>query len=86
MCTETIEQETYLAPPRADPAQSCAAVLANKRLGRRLESDRLRLDVGVSRSGEMYSWAAENRFSDSRPAEIVGEGPCRAEALPICSP
>jgi len=60
MCTQTVDRMVYL--------------LAAKKPGRLLSSDRLRLDVGAAKSGELYSWAGDNRFHDRTPAEIVGRG------------
>lgn len=76
MCTETIERTTYVL--RSEPTASCAGLLAVKGHGQLVSSDRLRLDVGSSKSAalsnEFYSWAGESHFSDQTPGEIVGNG------------
>ena len=74
MCTENIERTVYALKAAAQSTESCADLLTAKGHGRLLSSDRLRLDVGASKSDEMYSWAGENRFYDRRPGEIVGHG------------
>jgi hypothetical protein len=70
MCTENIERTVYALQPAGQSTQSCAGLLTSIGHGRLLSSDRLRLDVGASKSDEMYSWAG-------RP---------RTEALLLCSP
>jgi hypothetical protein len=74
MCTQTIERRVYALQAAGQSPKSCAGLLDAKGHGRLLSSDRLRLDVGASKSDEMYSWAGENRFYDRRPGEIVGHG------------
>lgn len=74
MCTETVERMVYALPAAGPTAESCAGLLAAKGHGRLLSSDRIRLDVGASRSSEMYSWAGENRFDARTPWEIVERG------------
>ncbi len=74
MCTEAVERTVYVLPATGKSAESCAGLLSGKSRGRLLSSDRLRFDVGVSKSVEMYSWAGENRFHDRTPGEIVGRG------------
>ena len=74
MCTENIERTVYALKAAAQSTESCPDLLTAKGHGRLLSSDRLRLDVGASKSDEMYSWAGENRFYDRRPGEIVGHG------------
>ena len=76
MCTETIERTSYVL--RSEPKASCAGLLAVEGHGQLVSSDRLRLDVGSSKSAtlsnEFYSWAGENHFSDQTIGEIVGNG------------
>jgi hypothetical protein len=73
MCTETVERKVYVLEAGGSK-EPCAGLLAAKGHERLLSSDRLRLDVGASKSGEMYSWAGENRFQSETPGEIVGGG------------
>ena len=72
MCRQTVERSEYaLAGNRPKP---CAELLARKDRGRLLTYERLRLDVGSSKSGEIYSWAGEKRFDDRTLFEIVAGG------------
>ncbi|MFZ0595275.1 MAG: hypothetical protein WAM39_32730 [Bryobacteraceae bacterium] len=62
----------------AEPAASCN-YLANLRkkpswATRQIQSDRLQLDVAVSKDGEMYSRAGENRFRAGAPGDLIGTG------------
>jgi hypothetical protein len=74
MCTETIERTVYALQAAGQSTPFCEGLLERKGHGRLLSSDRVRLDVGASKSDEMYSWAGENRFYDRTPGEIVGHG------------
>jgi len=74
VCTETVERTVYALKAVAGYKEPCAGLLAAKGHERLLSSDRLRLDVGASKSGEMYSWAGENRFQGETPGEIVDRG------------
>jgi hypothetical protein len=78
LCTETIDRSTFL-PRAAVPNRSCDELASRgkepDRRVRETKSDRLRLDVAVSRDeGEMYSWVGENRFHDRSLADLVGTG------------
>jgi hypothetical protein len=71
MCTETIDRSEY--EPDVNRGAKCdegrpqqATHLAT--------SDRLRLDVGVGSTVEMYSWVGENRFDDRDLLDMVHEG------------
>ncbi|MGA8597249.1 MAG: hypothetical protein WB676_21240 [Bryobacteraceae bacterium] len=66
------------AASEADPVASCN-YLANLRkkpswTSRQIQSDRLQLDVAVSKEGEMYSLAGENRFRAGAPGDLIGTG------------
>lgn len=74
MCTETVERTVYALRTVSGSKEPCAGLLAAKGHERLLSSDRRRLDVGASKSGEMYSWAGENRFQSETPGEIVERG------------
>src|SRR5579872_6201878 len=67
-CIETIVRDRYqlrTGPSRA----SCDAILGRRKrtglgsLPRLDTTDRLRLDVGLARDREMYSWPGAERFS-----------------------
>jgi len=72
MCTQTIVRESFDARMRArhngcpDGANPWPTQLAS--------TDRLRLDVAMTSTGEMYSWVGERRFSDRDLIGIVREG------------
>jgi hypothetical protein len=76
MCTETIDRSTFR--PEANIAgRSCDDLASRGKKTRRVRpyaSDRLRLDVAISGSSEMYSWAGEDRFQDRSLADLVGSG------------
>ena len=75
MCTQTIERDQISAPllnrnpnrvpcdTRPVPAQS-----------QWIRSDRLRLDVAATLTGEMYSWAGEGRFHDEELHQLIRSG------------
>jgi hypothetical protein len=78
LCTETIDRSTFL-PRAVVPNRSCDDLASRGKETnwkiRESQSDRLRLDVAVSRDeGEMYSWLGENRFHDRSLAHLVGSG------------
>lgn len=76
LCRETVDRSTFL--PKSPVNHSSCTDLANRRKKpnwkvHESQSDRLRLDVAVSRDeGEMYSWVGENRFHDRSLADLVG--------------
>ncbi len=78
LCTETVDRSTFL--PKAPVTNASCSDLERRRKKpnwkvHESQSDRLRLDVAVSRSeGEMYSWVGENRFHDRSLADLVGGG------------
>lgn len=78
-CVETVERR-YYAPigrypretcpdrvPEADPAHASTLSLDSL--------DRLRLDVAISRAGELYSWPGASRFDDEGIAGVIHDGP-----------
>lgn len=73
LCTETIDRTEYRPSTHAP---SCTELLAgqNERKLRPATSDRLRLDVAVSSSGEMYSWVGESGFHDQSLGDLVKKG------------
>ncbi len=77
LCTETIDRSTF-QPKAKVMIRSCDDLA---RLRKKPDwkvhkdmSDRLRLDVAVSREGEMYSWAGEDHFHDRSLADLVRDG------------
>jgi hypothetical protein len=77
LCTETIDRSTF-QPKATVTSRACddLALLRKKPdwKVRKDTSDRLRLDVAVSREGEMYSWAGEDQFHDRGLADLVRDG------------
>ncbi|MBZ5623170.1 MAG: hypothetical protein LAQ69_31290 [Acidobacteriia bacterium] len=74
MCTETVDRTQY--QPHSTPVPSCTELIAgqNERKIRPATSDRLRLDVAVAKTGEMYSWVGESGFHDQSLGDLVKEG------------
>jgi hypothetical protein len=72
MCTQTIDRVQY-EPPNARRPPNCDDGAAPKNL-RVSTSDRLRLDVGVTGAGEIYSWAGSQRFDDRSLFDLIHEG------------
>jgi hypothetical protein len=73
-CVQTIDRKFYgAASPR--PPSSCAALSAERKIaGYRIAlygSDRFRLDVGVGKAREVYSWAGAERFEDRDLNDLV---------------
>ena len=75
LCTETVDRSTFEPPiPNASCTDRSKSTIESEQPARKTSSDRLRLDVAVSSSGEMYSWVGENRFHDRSLADLVGYG------------
>ncbi len=75
LCTLTIDRVQY-APPIVH-AGSCDALVAqqrNGRTGRIAATDRLRLDVAIAASNEIYSWVGEDRFNNPDVFDLVKDG------------
>jgi hypothetical protein len=74
MCTETVDRTQYR--PNSTHVPSCTELIAgqNERKLRPVTSDRLRLDVAVAATGEMYSWVGESGFHDQSLGDLVKEG------------
>jgi hypothetical protein len=90
-CVETIVRDWY-DMVGADTPRSCDALLGRrKRAGegtliKLATTDRLRLDVGVAESREIYSWAGAGKFEEKELVELVpigaiGTGPFAATLL-----
>jgi hypothetical protein len=72
MCTQTIDR--YRNQPDV-PQQSVACDESSGRPSTHLAtSDRLRFEVAVKSTGEMYGWPGENRFDDRELVDIVTDG------------
>jgi hypothetical protein len=78
-CVETITREYYSAI--APVWRSCEHVVErqdNRTLDMRLRhtsTDRLRLDVALTKAGELHSWAGASRFEEGKIDSLIREGP-----------
>ncbi len=74
LCTETIDRTQYR--PSSTHVPSCSELIAgrNERKLRPAVTDRLRVDVAVAKTGEMYSWVGESGFHDQSLGDLVKEG------------
>ncbi len=72
MCTQTIDRAGY-EPDVNSGHTSCDAGPARPAM-HLTTWDRLRLDVAMTSTGEMYSWVGENRFHDRDLTDMVQEG------------
>ena len=73
MCTQTIERDQLRVPPNDRRRNPCDARPSSSQL-QLTHSDRLRLDVASTSTGEMYSWAGEGRFHDEELYDMVRNG------------
>src|SRR5579859_2871190 len=72
MCMQTIDRYRYQPDV---PQQSVACDESSERPTTHLAtSDRLRFEVAVKSTGEMYGWPGENRFDDRELVDIVTDG------------
>jgi hypothetical protein len=76
-CTLTIDRAQY-EHDSLWRAPSCDDLLGRKDKGqlhsRLSETDRLRLDVAIAATNEIYSWVGEDRFDDRDLFDLVREG------------
>lgn len=72
MCTETIDRGRY-EPDVRDRGTACVEGPEHRTI-HLATSDRLRLDVGMASSGELYAWVGESRFDDRDLLDMVHEG------------
>ncbi len=75
LCTQTVDRAQFTSG-QVKSAESCQALLsqwdpASLRL---VATDRLRLDVAIAQSNEIYSWVGESRFDDRDLFQLVREG------------
>ena len=91
VCVETIQRDRF-EPIAGRLKRSCDSILAKRaRPSRELLLDRtdwLRLDVGMGKNQEIYSWAGAPRFDDSEiqdfvPRGAIGTGPFASMLLSI---
>jgi hypothetical protein len=77
MCTQTIDRAQY-EPTGGRRTSSCDDLAAQKKTAqgrlRLSASDRLRLDVAVAATDEIYSWVGEDRFDDRSLFDLVRQG------------
>ncbi len=77
MCTQTIDRDQF-EPIDSRRASSCDDLAAQKKTAqarlRLSASDRLRLDVAVAATNEIYSWVGEDRFDDRSLFDLVRQG------------
>jgi hypothetical protein len=76
LCTQTVDREQY-EPSGITGAGNCEELdrlRGTRYVPIKTTADRLRLDVGVARGSEAYSWVGENRFGDRSLFEIVQDG------------
>jgi hypothetical protein len=73
MCTETIERCRY-EPVARHSESSCDGPDRGSANLRMITSDRLRLDVGMTATHEIYSWVGENHFDERTLFDIVPSG------------
>ncbi|HYW43627.1 MAG TPA: hypothetical protein VE959_12270 [Bryobacteraceae bacterium] len=91
VCIETVDRSYYQrvvpreAPARPEPAPACsqtAAGSASPGDPLRLEStDRVRLEVTVSRGRELHSWPGATRFDSRDVDELIRDGPVSTGAF-----
>lgn len=72
MCTETIDRSQY-DPAVQDRGFACDEGRTTRRI-HLSSSDRLRFDVAMGATGEMYSWVGASRFNDRDLLDMVDEG------------
>src|SRR5579863_2984231 len=74
-CVETVSRAQY-SP--ADNPSDCQSLVTMQRLiptrGRLMEHDRLRLDVAVVETGEIFSWAGAGKFETTDVGNLTGGG------------
>ena len=76
-CTLTIDRAQYASDP-LQRAPSCDDLLGLQKKGeskpRLSETDRLRLDVAIAATNEIYSWVGEDRFDNRDLFDLVRQG------------
>jgi hypothetical protein len=78
-CVETVERQRYQRVAEQSH-RSCDAILARRqqpnfsKLLRLSTTDRLRLDVAVTRGSEIYSWAGAGKFEEGEIDDLIPVG------------
>jgi hypothetical protein len=78
-CVETITRD-YYQPGETRP-RACSVLLEERKrrtkdlILRHLATDRLRLDVTMVRTGELFSWVGASNFDDKGIEHLVRDGP-----------
>ena len=84
-CTQTVDRGYYRRPKQPVPPPSCAELRkerdAHDYLIDLFLTDRLRLDVKVSRGVEIGSWPGASQFDEKSIFDLVGRGPFSTGAL-----
>jgi len=71
-CTETVERKVFELRDDSISPKACAAFLDSDRSGHLCNSDQLRLDVGIAKTGEeMFSWPEADRFEVDDPRQLL---------------
>jgi len=79
-CVETVTRD-YYQYASATPPRSCAALIAQQKGSPTglpvllTTTDRLRLDVTITKRGEIYSWVGASKFEDGSIDKVVKQGP-----------
>ncbi len=79
-CVETVSRD-YLEPAAVSLPRACSILLAQRQhptpdlVLSLYSTDRLRLDVTMTRTGEIYSWSGASRFDEAAIDHLVRSGP-----------
>lgn len=85
-CVETVNRDSFL-PAAASLPRACPVVLeqrlhpAPNMVLRLASTDRLRLDVAMVQSGEIFSWVGASQFDDADVGHLVRGGPVGSGAF-----
>ena len=77
-CVQTVTRHYFYSPYRFEAPSCKEAITAHDKRNHELQQsgwDRLRLDVAVASSHEIYSWVGAPRFEDDALASVAGGGP-----------
>jgi len=77
-CVQTVTRHYFYSPYRFAASSCKEAITAHDKRNHELQQsgwDRLRLDVAVSGSREIYSWVGAPRFEDDAFSRVAGSGP-----------
>jgi hypothetical protein len=78
-CVETVTRDYY--QPASTLPRACSVLLEERKrrtkdlILRHLSTDRLRLDVTMVRTGELFSWVGARNFDDKGIEHLVRDGP-----------